>query len=178
MRNAAIDALNVWYEVSSSTTEHIGSVLNGLHTSSLMLDDIEDGSPLRRGSPATHCIFGTAQTINSANFQFIETLDIVRKELGSECLGVYAEELRLLHIGQSLDLHWTSRARCPSRAEYMKMIDYSKSDLILLLRPIGSVTNRVQETGGLFRMLSRMLEATSAAQPSARLHAGTHLKSH
>jgi hypothetical protein len=126
MRNAAIDALNVWYEVPSNTTEHISSVLHGLHTSSLMLDDIEDGSPLRRSKPATHCVFGTAQTINSANFQFVETLDVVRKELGSECLGVYAEELRLLHIGQSLDLHWTSQVKCPSMAEYMKMIDYSE----------------------------------------------------
>jgi hypothetical protein len=96
-----------------------------------MLDDIEDGSPLRRSKPATHCVFGTAQTINSANFQFVESLDVVRKELGSECLGVYAEELRLLHIGQSLDLHWTSQVKCPSMAEYMKMIDYSELDVVV-----------------------------------------------
>jgi geranylgeranyl pyrophosphate synthase len=134
MRNAAIDALNVWYEVPGRSTKHISSVLHGLHTSSLMLDDIEDDSPLRRGKPATHCVFGTAQTINSANFQFVETLDIVRTELGSECLKVYAEELRLLHIGQSLDLHWTSQVRCPSTAEYMKMVDYSEFDLPILPR--------------------------------------------
>lgn len=132
MRNAAIDALNVWYEVPSGTTKHISAILHGLHTSSLMLDDIEDGSPLRRGYPATHCVFGTAQTINSANFQFIETLDIVRQELGLECLGIYAEELRLLHIGQSQDLHWTAQVKCPSVAEYVKMIDYSGSKYTLL----------------------------------------------
>jgi geranylgeranyl pyrophosphate synthase len=131
MRNTAIDALNVWYDVPPKFTAHISSVLHGLHTSSLMLDDIEDNSPLRRGKPATHCVFGIAQTINSANFQFAETLNIVRKELGSECLGVYAEELRLLHIGQSLDLHWTSQVKCPSMAEYMKMIDCSESDVVI-----------------------------------------------
>jgi hypothetical protein len=128
MRHAAIDALNVWYEVPERSAKHIRSVLHGLHTSSLMLDDIEDDSPLRRGKPATHCVFGAAQTINSANFQFVEMLDVVRRELGSECLGIYAEELRLLHIGQSLDLHWTSRIRCPSMAEYLKMIDCSEFD--------------------------------------------------
>ena len=158
-------ALNVWYEVSESTTEHISSVINALHTSSSMFDDIENDSPLPQGRPATQTVFGTAQTISSANFQFIETLDVVRKELGSECLGVYAEELRLLQIGQSLDLHWTSHVKCPSMAEYMKMIDYSTFDAAVSSIPKCQVLIRNLETGDLFRMLSRMLEAASSAEP-------------
>jgi geranylgeranyl pyrophosphate synthase len=164
MRNTAIDALNVWYDVSPRFTAHISSVLHGLHTSSLMLDDIEDDSPLRRGKPTTHCVFGAAQTINSANFQFVETLEVVRKQLGPECLVVYAEELRLLHVGQSLDLHWTSQVKCPSMAEYMKMIDCSESGVMISSNSTSQLTENA-ETGGLFRMLSRMLEAKSAAKP-------------
>ncbi|KAJ5624352.1 isoprenoid synthase domain-containing protein [Penicillium lagena] len=42
------------------------------------LDDIEDSSPLRRGSPATHTVFGPASTINCANFMLIDVMNDVR----------------------------------------------------------------------------------------------------
>ena len=32
------------------------------------LDDIEDGSKLRRGMPSAHMIYGESQTINSATY--------------------------------------------------------------------------------------------------------------
>lgn len=37
-------------------------------------DDIEDGSELRRGFPATHTVFGIPQSINSATFAVLQTL--------------------------------------------------------------------------------------------------------
>ena len=41
---------------------------------SCRIDDIEDNSLLRRGFPATHTVFGIAQTINSANLLLIKAL--------------------------------------------------------------------------------------------------------
>jgi geranylgeranyl pyrophosphate synthase len=38
------------------------------------LDDIEDGSELRRGHPAAHSVFGTPQTINAASFTIVEAV--------------------------------------------------------------------------------------------------------
>lgn len=37
-----------------------------LHNASLMIDDIEDGSTLRRGAPAAHMVYGVPLTINAA----------------------------------------------------------------------------------------------------------------
>jgi len=37
-------------------------------------DDIEDGSELRRGSPAAHAVFGVPQTINAASFAVVEAV--------------------------------------------------------------------------------------------------------
>lgn len=42
------------------------------------LDDIEDCSPLRRGFPATHIVFGISQTINSANMLLFKALNAVQ----------------------------------------------------------------------------------------------------
>lgn len=45
-------------------------------TFSCRIDDIEDNSKLRRGVPVVHHIYGTAATINSANYVYFETLKL------------------------------------------------------------------------------------------------------
>ena len=57
------------------------------------------------------------------------------------CFRIFHEEMQQLYVGQSYDLYWTHNAICPSIAEYLKMVD--------------------KKTGGLFRMLSRLMVAES-----------------
>jgi geranylgeranyl pyrophosphate synthase len=90
------------------------------------LDDIEDSSPLRRGQPATHTVFGVGQTINSANFLLIQAADQVRELGDSRCMDIFMEEMRLLFRGQSFDLYWTRQGECPPEEEYLAMICNSK----------------------------------------------------
>ncbi|KAK6341371.1 hypothetical protein TWF696_008449 [Orbilia brochopaga] len=132
IRKIAIDALNYWYDVPQSSLSIINSVIDMLHSSSLMIDDIEDGSELRRGNPATHTVFGIAQTINAANYLFVKCLREVQK-LGRSSLAVSIYE------GQGFDLHWTFHKECPTEREYIRMID--------------------GKTGGLFRMAARLMRA-------------------
>lgn len=49
--------------------------------------------------------------------------------------------MQQLYVGQSYDLYWTHNALCPSIAGYLKMVD--------------------KKTGGLFRMLTRLMVAES-----------------
>ena len=46
------------------------------------MDDIQDGSDLRRSKPAAHKVFGVSQTINSANYAMIAAIAETRN-LGS-----------------------------------------------------------------------------------------------
>ena len=41
------------------------------------IDDIEDGSELRRGQPVAHAIYGIPQTINAANYVYFIALERV-----------------------------------------------------------------------------------------------------
>ncbi|KAJ5116916.1 Variediene synthase [Penicillium angulare] len=137
IREAFIDALNVWLMLSDSTVQTIKSIAKKLHSSSLMLDDIEDHSDLRRGNPATHTIFGPSSTINSANYLLIDVMNDVHQLDNSRCMTVIIEELTNLFIGQSFDLHWTRQGECPTEEEYLEMVN--------------------QKTGGLFRLLARLM---------------------
>ncbi|OAA35624.1 geranylgeranyl pyrophosphate synthase [Beauveria brongniartii RCEF 3172] len=141
IRDQAIDALNKWLAVPAESTVRIKSIIQMLHGASLMLDDMQDASPLRRGKPSTHSIYGTAQTINSATYQYIQATTVASQLGNPACLGIFTDEMQQLHVGQSYDLHWTENTRCPSVPEYLKMVD--------------------KKTGGMFRMLTRLMLAES-----------------
>ncbi|GFF26184.1 fusicoccadiene synthase [Aspergillus lentulus] len=137
VREAFVDALNVWVMLPDRTVAQLKSIAQTLHNASLMLDDIEDSSPLRRGRPATHTVFGVGQTTNSANFLLIQAADQVRQLGDSRCMDIFMEEMRLLFRGQSFDLYWTRQGECPSEEEYLVMIR--------------------NKTGGLFRLIARLM---------------------
>ncbi|KAF3105329.1 hypothetical protein TWF569_001292 [Orbilia oligospora] len=142
IRHAAIDALDIWYNAPPTSIAIIKNIIDMLHSSSLIIDDIEDSSDLRRGQPSTHMVFGTPQSINAANYLFVKCVDEVQK-LSFSAMNIFVDELRNLHIGQGSDLRWTFHGECPSEVEYIQMID--------------------GKTGGLFRMASRLMrdQATS-----------------
>ncbi|KAI0812845.1 putative geranylgeranyl pyrophosphate synthase [Xylaria sp. FL0064] len=64
------------------------------------LDDLQDGSQLRRGNPSTHVIFGEAQTVNSAVFQYVQATGELRKLTNPLCLDIFIDEMRSLFVGQ------------------------------------------------------------------------------
>ncbi|KAK3900071.1 isoprenoid synthase domain-containing protein [Staphylotrichum tortipilum] len=145
IRNTTIDALNMWLRVPLGDTVVIKTVVNLLHGASLLLDDIQDSSVLRRGKPATHIVFGTMLTINSACYRLLDALAEVRK---------LENELRNLHIGQGYDVTWTSNMHCPTEEEYLAMID--------------------GKTSGLFRLLARLLHAKSNSPTKPDVTTLTH----
>jgi len=65
-----IDAFNTWLNVPEDKLKIITRVVSMLHSASLLVDDIEDDSQLRRGQPVAHKIYGIPQTINTANYVY------------------------------------------------------------------------------------------------------------
>lgn len=53
----------------------IQAIIADLHNASLLVDDIEDNSKLRRGIPVAHSIFGVAPVINTANYVYFLALE-------------------------------------------------------------------------------------------------------
>lgn len=70
VRTKLIEAFNVWLQVPARKLDAICSVVRMLHTASLLMDDVEDNSDLRRGIPVAHKIYGVPQTINTANYVY------------------------------------------------------------------------------------------------------------
>jgi len=140
-RAQLVAAFNVWLNVPEESLRIITEVVGMLHTSSLLVDDVEDNSVLRRGVPVAHSIFGTAQTINSANYVYFLALQEVFKLNNPKAIAIYTDELLNLHRGQGMDLFWRDTLTCPSEDDYLEMVG--------------------NKTGGLFRLAIKLMQAES-----------------
>ncbi|KAJ5116166.1 terpenoid synthase, partial [Penicillium angulare] len=136
VRGLLIEALNLWLKVPDDVLKVIERIISILHSASLLIDDIQDESPLRRGKPSAHRIFGVAQTINSANFCYAKAVEDVF-ELRKCSQKLFLKEIKMLHIGQSYDIHWARTCQCPSIEDYIQMCRL--------------------KTGGMFNMLSGII---------------------
>ncbi|TDQ54369.1 polyprenyl synthetase family protein [Actinorugispora endophytica] len=81
-----------------------------LHTGCLVVDDVEDRSPLRRGRPAVHTVFGDPTAVNAATAAYFAFDQVLRRVLPEDDrlrLRVYQTYLRALrcgHAGQAIDI--------------------------------------------------------------------------
>jgi geranylgeranyl diphosphate synthase type 3 len=141
IRTQLISAFNEWLEVPAQSLDVITKAVGMLHTASLLVDDVEDSSLLRRGLPVAHSIFGTAQTINSANYVYFCALQELQKLKNPKAITIYTEELLNLHRGQGMDLFWRDTLTCPSEDDYLEMVG--------------------NKTGGLFRLAVKLMQAES-----------------
>jgi len=97
------------------------------HNASLIHDDLEDNSDERRGKAAVHLLYGSDTAINSGSFLYFLPLAVLENwngelEARSRIWKLWASQLRLLHLGQSMDIAWHREKGCtPSLEDYMLM---------------------------------------------------------
>ena len=71
VRGQLIDCFQQWLRIPQDKVEAVKAVVTDLHNASLLVDDIEDNSRLRRGMPVAHSVFGVPATLNCANYVYV-----------------------------------------------------------------------------------------------------------
>ncbi|XP_076245322.1 geranylgeranyl pyrophosphate synthase quemao isoform X2 [Calliopsis andreniformis] len=141
IRGKLAHAFNYWLKIRQDKLRAIGDIIQMLHTSSLLIDDIQDNSVLRRGIPVAHNIYGTASTINAANYVLFIALERILALNHPEGTQVYVEQLLELHRGQGMEIYWRDNYICPSETAYKQMT--------------------IRKTGGLFNLAVRLMQLFS-----------------
>eukprot|EP00093_Oithona_nana_P010942 10942.XXX_250439_251362_1 [CDS] Oithona nana genome sequencing. len=141
VRKKLLSSFNVWMRVPEDKVRAIGELVQMLHNASLLLDDIEDNSILRRGVPVAHKIYGVPSTINSANYVMFICLERVLSLGHPEATKVFCDQMLELHRGQGMELYWRDNYHCPTEEEYRQMT--------------------IRKTGGLFNLAVRLMQLFS-----------------
>ena len=140
VRGKLIDCFQLWLQVESpDVLTSIKDIIGDLHNASLLIDDIEDNSKLRRGNPVAHSLFGVPAVINCANYVYFLALEKVHALDNPQALTVFCGELLNLHRGQGHDIAWRDAIQCPTEDQYLAMVQ--------------------DKTGGLFRLAVGLLQA-------------------
>lgn len=140
IRGKLIDCFQLWLNVPSvEILNEIKSIVADLHNASLLIDDIEDNSKLRRGVPVAHSIFGVAPVINTANYVYFLALERCHGLKNEAAMKVFVSEMLNLHRGQGYDIQCRDTATCPTEAQYTSMV--------------------MDKTGGLFRLAVGLLQS-------------------
>jgi len=141
IRTTLMSAFNVWLAIPKEQLTEVDHVITMLHNASLMVDDIEDNSKLRRGLPVSSSIYGVPSTINTANYVYFVAMEKAMNVGGERALKIVLEEMLNLHRGQGWDIHWRDTHSCPTEEQYNQMV--------------------LDKTGGLFRLALRLMQTLS-----------------
>ncbi len=88
-----------------------------IHTGSLIIDDIQDNSLLRRGGPCLHLKYGQDIAINAANTLYylptvlIEESEILNQRQKLSILYLFNKYILAAHFGQSYDIYYSKYYR-------------------------------------------------------------------
>jgi geranylgeranyl diphosphate synthase type 3 len=126
IRSAMIDAFDSWLKVDAQVLNTIKNIIEMLHTASLLVDDVEDASCIRRGVPTAHTIYGIPITINCANYVYFLALREILQLKSHEAVYIFTREMLRLHQGQGMELYFREHALCPTMHDYEEMIKNSK----------------------------------------------------
>jgi len=113
---------------SIDTAYALTPLVEFVHTASLIHDDIEDNADTRRGKPAAHITWGLDTALNAGSWLYFTATacienDAVPEQLRLKLFQLYVRELRRLHLGQAMDIHWHRNPRLlPTADEYMAMV--------------------------------------------------------
>lgn len=118
--------------VSNENIELINNIISDMHNASLVIDDIEDNSLLRRNIPCAHIKYGVPLALNAGYYSIFKTLNRITQHFTPATTSKIIKILSILHEGQGMDIYYTHHKYIPSLVEYEKMMIYKTGYVFLL----------------------------------------------
>ncbi|MCL6578443.1 MAG: polyprenyl synthetase family protein [Candidatus Bathyarchaeota archaeon] len=120
-----------------------------VHNGTLMVDDIEDASELRRGKPCTYKIYGLDIAINAGNsMYYLPLMPLIEKKAKMppqklcKVYEIYVQEMISLSLGQAMDIAWhrgLANADEIDEKGYLQMCAYKTGTLARMAAKIAAV---------------------------------------
>ncbi|MCW3999948.1 MAG: polyprenyl synthetase family protein [Candidatus Bathyarchaeota archaeon] len=120
-----------------------------IHNGTLVIDDIEDSSEVRRGKPCSYKIYGSDIAINVGNAMYYLPLlplmtnrEVLSAQVQRDVYEIYVQEMINLSMGQAMDIAWhrgIANADALSEQDYLQMCAYKTGTLARMSAKIAAV---------------------------------------
>ena len=119
-------------------------VVELIHNGTLMVDDIEDDSDVRRGAPAIHRQYGEDVAINTGNLMYyLPYLALKHADLSDgmrlQLHEIISDEMIKIHFGQGMDIYWHNGGKPITEALYLQMCAFKTGTLARMSAKLGVV---------------------------------------
>ena len=118
--------------VNQEDIDLINTLTYNVHNASLVIDDIEDNSLLRRNEPCSHIKYGIPLALNAGYMELFQSLKIVCNNFTSSTKNKIVEYIFYIHEGQGMDIYYRMNKIIPSLEDYTKMIVYKTGYPLLI----------------------------------------------
>lgn len=142
-----------------------------IHNGTLVIDDIEDSSEVRRGKPCSYKIYGMDIAINVGNAMYylpLLPIMVYRTKLPPDTqrdlYEIYVQEMINLSMGQAMDIAWhrgIANADSLSEQDYLQMCAYKTGTLARMSAKMAAVLAGAD--GKLVEKLGRFAECIGVA---------------
>ncbi len=142
-----------------------------IHNGTIMIDDIEDASELRRGRPCTYKIYGLDVAINVGNSMYylpllplVEHKENISEEKLCRIYNIYVKEMINLSLGQGMDIVWHRGlvdADEITERDYLQMCAYKTGTLARMAAKMAAVLADADEN--IIERLGRFAESIGIA---------------
>lgn len=102
----------------------IDKITNDFHNASLVIDDIEDNSLLRRNVMCSHIKYGIPMALNAGYYSIFKSLMEISRHFSPNTTHKIIEYVYFMHEGQGMDIYYTQNKVIPYLKEYEKMMIY------------------------------------------------------
>lgn len=159
MRTKLVKNIGVKYNINNDIIKLISEFIDDLHNASLIIDDIQDNSSLRRNNETAHLKYGISMTIGATNLYIFDKInqfnnkikkviniedlykkypeiynpELIKAKINNIIGTKIINELYKMNIGQQLDVYWTYKKIIPTLDKYLYMIKNKTGILMTLI---------------------------------------------
>jgi len=134
IRNIICNWLGQLMNIKQEDIDFINEINNNIHNASLVIDDIEDNSLLRRNEPCAHIKYGIPISLNAGYLSIFKSLlNIISKDVDITTMNKIIEFIYYVHIGQGMDIYYTQKKIVPLLEDYETMIQYKTSLAFIII---------------------------------------------
>lgn len=153
------------FNIDNNLVEITYDFIDDLHNTSLVIDDIQDGSTLRRNSKTSHLKYGIPMSIGASSlyifkmikefkkrinktvdftllfdkYQYILNPDHLKMKINNTLGNKLIDLIYYMNIGQQMDVYWTYKKIIPTIDEYNYMVKNKTGKLFSVIIDIFNI---------------------------------------